>query len=1488
LPALSLILLVGLSNAQTLPSGTVYYQNISIGSWSGASSQYVQQMINITESNYPSGALVYNGNTANFEFTYANGTVVPAWIEANNSGVITIWVNITNTTSNIYLDFFNTTTNTLSSSGTTGIGEAPQLSSTYAQYDDGASVFNNYWNFAGTTLPNGMTCTSGGTCTVNNGVSISGNSNSCTATGMQSSSTYSAPIALDWYGGGGSSATNGGAYISFGFADTSNWASGICGTPMGALQAGNTASYLNVERGSTTTQTNYASNPVQKAVYTILASTSAVTSYMNYINSYTATASSPITDNIGFFLQVNSGTETLTWLRTRAYPPNGVMPSVSFSSVQQTYTYTPPTVSVSVSNSTIDVNQITVLNATVSGGTAPYTYQWYNATSGSAISGANTSSLIITGVATGTFNYYVSVTDSYPTTVNSTNATITVNPVLIAGNITPSSPAIDTGQSITITLTANPSGGTTPYTYQWFYGNSSSTCTTSISGATSSTYTASPTASTYYCYKVTDSATTPTSNTSASDLVTVNPALAVNVTPASPINTYTYLTVTLNATASGGTPPYTYQWYNATSGTATAISGATSSTLSLQFTASGTYTYFVEVNDSSSAGSESVNSTNATINVALAFTELNYYFLTSNPTTYPNTPAFNVTAVDMANDTITLNASLISYTGDEIYHNTTYVNDTNATITIPIGSLSAGNYTIYFNASDVNGAYIVNSTTFTISKATPNMTLIVPSNLVYNNQQLNITTSVNGIVNPTANNLIFSLYGNNGTGYSNASSYGYATITYPNSNANQTSIFVQGNNNYGLAVGTYSYIFNTTGNQNYTANSINASFSITPATPMLNITIPLNFTYNGIGGLVNYSISTINNQSTAYLSYNFTDNYGNTYSYVNVSSTNNNTTYVTIPTSGIFNFTVYAPATQNYTSASLTNNPLFQITQAVGNISLYLNGTNGNYSIYQHQIIPITANTTENATSDNITIYNNGVAVGSGVNTASFTVNQQPNAIGTYNITAVITNNNYTKANQTYFLTVSIPPYSFTLIPTYNYLLPNGTFNSTPNQIFNLLNYSYNLTGTSLWNITNITIIFPNSTTVLNESSNVINNSGIYNLFTNNSITSYNITISAVDIYNDTLNTTQTINTTAYVFPTISAPEITNPNFINYTYTNLTSTISVFQSGGSFPLQDMLINFGDGTTSTTTAQGLSASEISLNHIYTTAGSYTITANLTDINGFSAVNSTQIQVYNYTPPSVVMNTNTGYIHNQSYIFTATSGSSPLSSATVYWGDGAVSTYTFTPNNDVGRQVFFLYHTYTIPQTYNVMVQIVDAEGLTANYTFVLPVYSFTLPAVTSVLPNEPYNGANNVDEYYYFTVSQGSYPIKNITIYWNDGYGNVPSTVNILNITGGFGIEHVFPFMNNYTITTVICDDLGDCNTQNWGIVLGFPLQNSTALNVSNNFTLTQLYIQELNNKSAFVRSPSAFIYSMVLGFGFITLIVVLFFVIVRKRRVNKS
>ena len=117
-----------------------------------------QQFINISESNYVS-YMVYNGNTANFYFNYPNGTLIPTWIRSNDSGKLVIFAKLNNipasSSTTVDLVFLNKSINTLSSSGTSGIGEAPQLSPTYAEYDDGANVFNYYWNFAGTTTPVG-------------------------------------------------------------------------------------------------------------------------------------------------------------------------------------------------------------------------------------------------------------------------------------------------------------------------------------------------------------------------------------------------------------------------------------------------------------------------------------------------------------------------------------------------------------------------------------------------------------------------------------------------------------------------------------------------------------------------------------------------------------------------------------------------------------------------------------------------------------------------------------------------------------------------------------------------------------------------------------------------------------------------------------------------------------------------------------------------------------------------------------------------------------------------------------------------------------------------------------------------------------------------------------------------------------------------------------------------------------------------------------
>ena len=132
----------------TTPTDIVSYVPINLtNSQTTATPAQFQQIIAINSLNYTS-YITYNSNFANFEYFYANGTVIPAWIESNDSNTITTWVKTISIPASskltIYLGFASETTNLLSGSGTSGIGEAPQLSSTYAEYDDGASVFLYY------------------------------------------------------------------------------------------------------------------------------------------------------------------------------------------------------------------------------------------------------------------------------------------------------------------------------------------------------------------------------------------------------------------------------------------------------------------------------------------------------------------------------------------------------------------------------------------------------------------------------------------------------------------------------------------------------------------------------------------------------------------------------------------------------------------------------------------------------------------------------------------------------------------------------------------------------------------------------------------------------------------------------------------------------------------------------------------------------------------------------------------------------------------------------------------------------------------------------------------------------------------------------------------------------------------------------------------------------------------------------------------------
>ena len=314
-----------------------------------------QQMIQLNESNYK-GYIIYNGSFANFEFVYNNGTVIPAWIESNNSGKLIIWLKINSilalSSETIYLDIFSRNDNLLNASGKNGIGEAPQLSPTYAEYDNGANVFDMYFNgntplsdfnFEGNTGT--QASVTGPTGTTINVISITGYASNFgfvyTATSLtnqpiiaESSSQQAGNQA------GGTGADNGQVSI----------VSGISTSGLNAISVdmGWGSSYFTNDYYSSGTQTAGVNQQGTADTNWHYASVtyfgSSATSWSGYIapqlystsGGYSGSVSNnPLSSSstlylglIGIVDSIDQWQTYINWMRARAYPPNGVMPSV--------------------------------------------------------------------------------------------------------------------------------------------------------------------------------------------------------------------------------------------------------------------------------------------------------------------------------------------------------------------------------------------------------------------------------------------------------------------------------------------------------------------------------------------------------------------------------------------------------------------------------------------------------------------------------------------------------------------------------------------------------------------------------------------------------------------------------------------------------------------------------------------------------------------------------------------------------------------------------------------------------------------------------------------------------------------------------------------------------------------------------------------------------------------------------------------------------
>lgn len=191
-----------------------------------------------------------------------------------------------------------------------------------------------------------------------------------------------------------------------------------------------------------------------------------------------------------------------------------------------TYTYPHPLIALTTDPG-IDVQPINqeiesgnpATNTVTASGTAPFTYQWYNGSSGdtSAPIPSATDATYITGNLTASSNYWVRITNANGT-IDSSTAIITVvssgEPPVITTQ--PQSVVINDGANAVFTVTAT---GTDPLTYQWYEGESGDTGNP-IGGATDAIYN-SPALhnDTFYWVRVTNAEGSADSDTAFVDVV---------------------------------------------------------------------------------------------------------------------------------------------------------------------------------------------------------------------------------------------------------------------------------------------------------------------------------------------------------------------------------------------------------------------------------------------------------------------------------------------------------------------------------------------------------------------------------------------------------------------------------------------------------------------------------------------------------------------------------------------------------------------------------------------------------------------------------------------------------------------------------------------------------------------------------------------------------------------------------------------------------
>jgi len=350
-----------ITTASAACSGTVEaYVPIQITNGASFATQTTfQQELSFVTGSYSAYTTAGLNNACFSTGPNGGGTALQAWLERDPIMPVPdiVWVKLISSipaggSQTIYMNFM--AANDMSTTGP--MGEAPQLSPTYGEYDNGKQVFNFYDNFTGTNLNNNLWTAvytgSQGNVLVNDGLTLTSGTSSWSGGGVVSTSEYNPAIDVaDVYVSGGVSGNGDFAFDWINPAPTnacSTW-NGLDCSVVGGTTYGYAITYrtwvgnwglqgYGPSGGDNQNEAGCGGATGSTSLEWNLTLTYNEIGLQGYADCLygPSTVAAPMANSYMFIVAQSGGTATTAsfyWARIRTMPPDDTMPTVTLGNV---------------------------------------------------------------------------------------------------------------------------------------------------------------------------------------------------------------------------------------------------------------------------------------------------------------------------------------------------------------------------------------------------------------------------------------------------------------------------------------------------------------------------------------------------------------------------------------------------------------------------------------------------------------------------------------------------------------------------------------------------------------------------------------------------------------------------------------------------------------------------------------------------------------------------------------------------------------------------------------------------------------------------------------------------------------------------------------------------------------------------------------------------------------------------------------------------